>query len=66
MLALTSKGSVLSTIAFRSEEPTAGRVKKYETLFNEHIYTKDYSSFQRIIHLIYDTGSTTRVKTHKL
>ena len=27
MLALTSKGSVLTTIAFRSEEPTAGRVK---------------------------------------
>jgi hypothetical protein len=27
MLALTSKGSVLTTIAFRSEEATAGRVK---------------------------------------
>ena len=33
MLALTSKGSVLTTIAFRSEEPTAGMVNGLETLY---------------------------------
>ena len=35
MLALTSKGSVLSTIAFRSEEPTKGRVSRNYTSFGD-------------------------------